>query len=88
MLFKRQSGEMSAVKDELTEFIKEANDLLQTVRTTMRPPASGLDEDDIPTVPPPPLPMTPIEEDPPFVGEARSVYAIVRRPAIRPIKKP
>lgn len=86
--FKRQSGEMVAVTQDLESLIKEANEILQTVRTTMPPPAfEGMSEDDIPTVPPPPLPMTPVQEDGVPEEEARPVYSIVRvpRPMLRPL---
>ena len=75
--FKRQSGEMQIVTDELEQLIREANEVLQTVRTT-RPPPAVVGEEALPTVPPPPLALPPLEEEHQLTAEeANSSYSII-----------
>lgn len=77
--FKRQSGEMQIVTDELEQLIREANEVLQTVRTTRPPPAVGDGPvEAIPTAPPPPLALPPLEEEHELTEEeASSSYSII-----------
>lgn len=84
--FKRQSGKMEAVSVELRAVLEEAQDILDTVRSTMPPPSNH--ELNVVTLPPPPLPMTPLSIDKGPKKEAGSVYSFVNipRPEIRPIK--
>ncbi len=78
--FKRQSGEMAIVTDELEQLIRDANEVLQTVRTTRPPPATQEGEEAIPTVPPPPLPIPPTRvEEVEVDSEADSTYSIVNK---------